>query len=274
MNYLNGFISKDRKKALKKIESFFGFGKEKVHIVLDFDRTLTKSRNGLGEDVSAWEILKSRLPKKAQKEYQKLYDKYRPLEVQNKMKKSDAAIWPQKILNIYKKSKLKLFDTDDKLEKRMPIRPCAKELFEICKKKNIPTIIISAGIKNVIQMWCKKFGIEPTVIISVNLFFDDKGHINGWDKASLIHAFNKREKGHREISSMRKSRPNIILIGDSIDDASMVAGDKNVLRIILDDSMANNIRHDGRFYKDMSEKFDLIIRNKSLCPVAKIVNLF
>jgi cytosolic 5'-nucleotidase 3 len=274
MNYIDKFICGDKEKNLKKIEFFLKHGKEKIHLVLDFDRTLTKSQNDLGENVTTWEILKTHLPIKGQKEYQRLYNKYRPLEVKNIMKLSDAVIWWEKILDLYKKNKLRWSDIANDVEKRMPIRPGTKELFDTCEKKGIPIIIISAGIKDVIGIWCQKFKIKPTLILSTNLNFDSDGYIKGWDKNSLIHVLNKKEKGHQEVSKMKKLRPNIFLIGDSIDDAHMVGGAKKVLRIILDDPRIDAGRKGGMFYNKMLQKFDLIIKEKSLFPVVDIIKLF
>lgn len=273
MDYLNKFISKDKKKTLKKIEFLLNSGEKRVHLVLDFDRTLTWSRNKFGENITTWEILQRRLPLKGKEEYQRLYNKYRSLEIKNELKTADAICWWESVIKLYIKYKLKWSDIKNDIEKKMPTRPCVKKMFDICDKKNIPTIIISAGIKNIIELWCQKFKIRPTKILCTNLFFDSKGYIKGWDKEHMIHILNKKERGHEEISRMRKMRPNIILIGDSIDDASMVDGTKNVLRIIVNDP-----RRDEAFERkqlsNILKNFDLVIKNKSLCPVVDIINLF
>lgn len=274
MSYLENFYCKDKEKVTKKIDSILTSGKKKVHLVLDFDRTLTKNENKFKENVSTWEILSTHLNKKAHKEYKRLYDKYRPLEVENKMKFSDAAVWWEAILDLYKENKLKWVNILDDVEERMPIRNGVKELFNICDKKEIPTIIISAGIKDVIEMWCQRFEIKPTIVLSTNLFFNTRGFISGWDKNSLIHILNKKEKGHNEISKIRKTRPNIILIGDSLKDASMVSGSKGVLRIMVNDSRVDDSSSNGIFYNNIFKKFDLIVRNKSLFPVVDIIKFF
>ena len=155
----------------------------------------------------------------------------------------------------------------------MPIRPGVKELFNICSKKNIPTIIISAGVRDVIEAWCQRFEIKPSIILSTNLFFDSDGIISGWDKKTLIHILNKKEKGHQEIKKIRKLRPNTILIGDSIKDESMVSGVKNVLRIMVDDPRKDDLHRNEMFYDNTFKKFDLIIKNKSLYPVVDIIKL-
>ena len=273
MDCLNNFIFRDEDRIVEKIKHFLDSGKEKIHLVLDFDRTLTESQNKLGENVSTWEILKTHLPQNSQEGYQALYNKYRPLELKNVMSLSDAVTWWEGILNLYKMNKLRCSDIANDIETRIPIRACVKELFKICEEKNIPIIIISAGIKDVIEMWCQKFSIKPSIILSTKLIFDSKGYIKGWDRSSLIHVLNKKEKGHKQIGKMRESRPNTILVGDSVSDARMVSGDENVLRIIVDDPRTDD-ELDEEFYKDMFSKFDLVIRNKSLCPVIDIVKLF
>ncbi|KKQ21455.1 MAG: hypothetical protein A3G45_00070 [Candidatus Staskawiczbacteria bacterium RIFCSPLOWO2_12_FULL_37_15] len=272
-DYLDEFEFKDNKKIIAKVDSFLFSGKEKIHLVLDFDRTMTKSQNQAGENINTWQILKTHLPEEAKEEYQKFYNKYRPLEAANKMKESDAAAWWEEILNLYQKNKLNWLDIVNDVNSKMPIRNGTKELFDVCKKKNIPIIIISAGIKDVIEIWCQRFEIKPATILSTNLFFDNNGYIKGWDRGSLIHVLNKKEKGHKEVSEMKKLRPNIILIGDSINDYSMVNGTKKVLRIIIDDPRPDDMLS-KKNNSDGFSKFDLVIKNKSLYPIIKILKLF
>lgn len=275
LNYLDYFeFNKNKKeKITKKVDYFLKCRKEKIHLVLDFDRTLTKSQSQFGENISTWHVLKNHLPEKAKQDYENLYNKYRPLEIAGIMKLSDAITWWNEILNLYKKNNLSWIDIANDVDKKMPMRDGVKEIFEICQAKNIPIMIISAGIKDVIEIWCKKYKIKPSIILSTKLFFDDNGVINGWDKKSLVHVLNKKEIGHNEVAQIRKTRPNTILVGDSIDDYSMVSGEKNVLRVIVDDARLDDKPTNGVDNKKL-EKFDLIIKNKSLFPVAEIIKLF
>ena len=265
------FQERKRKNILRKLKFFTVSGRDKLHLLLDFDRTLTKSKNELGENVTTWEILRVHLPQEAQKEYQQFYKKYRRLETENKMAVSDAVIWWERILNLFQENELKWLDIAKDVEERMPIRPCVKELFKICEKKNIPTIIISAGIKDIIELWCQRFEIDPTLILSTNLTFSSEGYMNGWDKDSLIHVLNKKEKGHKEVEKIKSKRPNAILIGDSLDDASIIEGEENVLRIAVYGS-----RKDDKIkkVKEFTERFNLVIKDKTLCPIVEILNLF
>jgi len=269
MNYLNNFTYKDKRKVNKKIDSFLNSGSEKIHLVLDFDRTLTT-----GEDFTTWAIFGAHLTQKGRIKYKKAYDKYRPLEVSNKMKLSHAVAWWEEMLALYKENKVKWQDVMRDVRTKMSVRSGAKELFDVCNKKGIPTVIISAGTKNIIEAMFKRFDIKPTTILSTELFFDPEGRMSGWDRNSLIHVLNKKEMGHAQISRIRKLRPKTILIGDSMQDANMVNGNKNVLRIIVDNPRVDDVSKDKAFYKDVFKKFDLVIKNRSLFPVVDIINLF
>jgi len=269
MNYLNNFFYKDKKKVNRKINSFLNSSARKIHLILDFDRTLTK-----GGALTTWAIFGAHLTEEGRIQYKKAYEKYRPLEVNNKMKVSHAVAWWKEMLDLYKENKVKWRDVVRDVRMKMSIRSSAKELFDICNKKGIPTIVISAGNRNVIEAMFRRYNIKPTIILSTELFFNSKGRMSGWDKNSLIHVLNKKEMGHIQINKIRKSKPKTILIGDSIQDAKMVSGNKNVLRIIVDNPRIDDATRGKAFYKDVFKKFDLVIKNKTLFPVVNIIKLF
>lgn len=259
---LQQFKFRDKSNAAKKIECILNGGKNKLHLVCDFDRTLTKSANDLGETVTTWAMLAKHLPTSAQKQAWKLFGFYRPLEVQNKLTVNDAVTWWKENLKILIKNKLKWSEITQDVDNKMPIREGATELFHICSTNNIPLIIISAGVKDLIELWCQKHGFKPTLILSTDLIFDDKGYLIGWKKDSLIHALNKKEKSGFHIKEIQKEKPNTILLGDSPDDAAMVNTHENVLKIIIDDQ-----RYDDLIFS----KFDLSIHTSNLFPLINLL---
>lgn len=265
---LKGFHYSNKDDVLKKLDRIFGDGKANLHLVLDFDRTLTTRKNKFGEDVTTWEILKQHLSDAGQKEYQKFFETYRPKEARGEMTQDDATVWWESIIRLYQSEGLNLSMIEKDVNKRMPIRRHAKTLLELCEKEKIPTIIVSAGLKDVIELWCSKFKLNPTVILSTKLIFSKDGVIKGWYKKSLIHVLNKKEKGHKEITKIRTARPNTILIGDSMDDAGIVEGEENVLRILI---YAPRRDDDVSKFNKAFKKFDLIIKSRSFLPVVQLV---
>ena len=146
-----------------------------------------------------------------------------------------------------------------------------KNYLKSAKKRIIPTIIISAGIKDIIELWRQRFEINPTIILSTNLTFSSEGYINGWDKDSLVHVLNKKEKGNKEVEKIKLKRPNTILIGDSLDDASMIEKEENVLRVA-----AHELRQDDKIkkIKEFTKRFNLVIKDGTFRSVVEILSLF
>lgn len=266
---LKNFIYKNKEKVESKIDKFRKSGYEKLYLLADFDRTITSALDKKGGEVSTWELMSRKMPADKRAEEIKRFKKYRPLEISGKMTEKDAIYWWSANLDLYKESSLKWSDLALEITETIPARQGAQELFDICHKKDIPAIIISAGIKNVIELWCDKFNINPQTILSTELNFDS-GYICGWNKDSLVHTFNKNEVGKEYLDKVHESRPLSILIGDSMDDAVMVGGDDNVLRIFIDNHHDIQTK-DPDFYNKVFAKFDLIIDNESLMPIVDII---
>lgn len=265
-----GVYFKNKKEVVKKLRRFINSGKDKIHLLFDFDRTITVGKNRKGDDYTVWGALQELLSPEAKKEYFRFYKKYRKLEIENKLTNEDAATWASSILDLYASNGLKLSDVK-KVSNKIKIRKYARGLFRICNKKGIPTIIISGGIKNVIELVCRRAKIRPTLVLSSVLDFSKNGHICGWERGSLVHMLNKKERGHKEIAGIKLARPNIMLIGDSLDDVIMADGKDNVLRVAV-----NNPRKDDKKdkMKELIKKFDLVIKDESFLPVIKILKLF
>lgn len=265
---LNNFEFRDKEKILKKLSQFRAGGFGKLHLVLDFDRTLTTRRNRQGQYITTWQLLQEYLSPEGKTQYTQLFEKYRPLEASGKMTSTDAIAWWEGVLKIYRSNKLLLEEVSLEAEARMPARSYVRHLFRFTVRKKVPTVIISAGLKNIIELWCQRNGIKPSIIISTKLIFNKLGFLVGWYRHSLVHALNKKEKGHKQVSKMRKNRPNIILIGDSIDDAGMVEGEDSVVRILI---YAPRKDDDPERYKEALEKFDLVVKSGSFLPIVKLL---
>jgi hypothetical protein len=136
----------------------------------------------------------------------------------------------------------------------------------------IPTVILSAGILDVIEIWCKKYNVNPKLILSTALVVSNEGTVLGWDKSTLVHTLNKSEAKHPELEAIRSDRPNTLLIGDSLEDANMASGDKNVFRIrILDQQPSSQSSQEMQLSKSFM-KFDAVISSGDLYPLLKLLN--
>jgi HAD superfamily phosphoserine phosphatase-like hydrolase len=263
---LDGFIVKDPKLAARKLDRFTKYGAYGLNFVFDFDYTLT-----VGKNATTWELLHSLLPEDGRLTSKEIRTKYLAIEAAGKLSKEDSHNWTISELDLHTAHGTNFRKIED-AAKEMMLRPGARELFALCKERDIPTVVLSAGIRDIIDIILHEHRIQPTLIISIRLFLADDGRVIGWDNASMINNLNKHEKGDLEISNLRKTRPYTVLIGDTLGDAAMVKGTENVLRIRTRDSSGDESAEEQKAFRKASfaAGFDLIVED-DLEPVVKLV---
>ena len=234
LNQLEGFIYHDPETIAAKLGEFAMAGPDAIHIVTDWDRTATA--NGGGRDITSWGVVQSLLPKEGQEIDRDLYGYYQPKEQASTLTEEEAQEWWRKSLELHVRYETNIRDMRRAVQGvGMRPRDGAVELFELCSQTNVPTVILSAGVKNVIEWVTQEHGMRPTAILATQLHTEEDGRVVGWNEDTLIHNYNKHEMGHSEISAIQRNRPYTVLLGDSEKDPSMVEGD-NVVRIqVVDD---------------------------------------
>jgi HAD superfamily phosphoserine phosphatase-like hydrolase len=263
------FIYDDKSHLKEKMDRFIEAGPDSLHIVFDFDRTLTVSRED--EDITTWHILKNHLPKEGQDQYQELFEENRIHEINGTMDDVRAVMWWSSILDLFVKYKVDLDEVENDFLSKASIRPEAKELFDLCSQAGIPTVIMSAGIKDLIDIWARTYNINPTIVLSTSLQLSKEGIAEGWDKDSLVHILNKKEIDHPELTRIRLERPLSIIIGDSLNDADMATGTDDVIRIRLYDPRDDEKTELDTMRAKTFEQFDTVIESGTLLAVRQFV---
>lgn len=246
-----------------KLQRFGAAGIASVHGVFDFDLTLT-APTPEGRPISSWRMLEDHLPPDARAYCEELFDHYYPLERSGTMTLEDAETWWTKALTVQRDSRVNLSEVEANFLNQDTIRGGTRELFDLMDKADIPSIILSAGVKNVIDIWCKAYGISPTAVVSTEFYTDEAGRMTGWDEDSVVHVLNKGESAHPELMRLRTERPNVVVVGDSIHDADMAEGESNVIRIrVIDDES----RDSAETRSKTEQRFDAAIKGGDLFPV-------
>ncbi|MGF7229033.1 MAG: HAD-IB family phosphatase [Candidatus Saccharibacteria bacterium] len=268
----DGIIVADPTNFEEKLAEFAVVGAAGMHAIFDFDRTLTVKKPESQDEVTTWHILREHLPEDGQVEYQKLFEKYRALEIRGEMSQGDAVEWWSSILNLFVEHKIDLGAVEETFLDRASIRLGTVELFQLFADSDIPTIILSAGIREVIDIWCRKYGIKPSLVLSTALTLDGENKISGWQEDTLVHVLNKSESTHPELSAIRADRPKALLVGDSLDDASMAAGEGDVIRVRILDPRVDETATEQEERKTF-EKFDALIKSGDLHPLERLVEI-
>ena len=253
-----------------KLERFAN-NMDQIHLVADFDRTLTQRRVGSNEDITSWNILRDHLPLEAQTECHALFQIARPKELAGTMTEQDAIEWWSRVLDIYAENRLDMNSVESDFLHRASKRDGSKELFDHCSASDIPTVILSAGIKDAIDLWATQYDIAPTLTLSTELLLDESQCVVGWKPETLVHLLNKSEVDHPELNRIRTERPLAIVVGDSINDADMAIGEDDVLRVRIYDPRPDEVVDIEAERAKTFERFDLMIENESLEPLVELL---
>ena len=233
--------------------------KEKMYIVADWDRTLTR-----GNSMTSWSILanKNMLPKEYIAQRQKYYEIYRPIEIDNsideKEKQQKMKEWYEKHINLFIKYKLKeeLIAEASKDINIMQLRQGAKEFLKFLNDANIPLIIISAGIGNFIKCFLENNKCYyDNIYVSSNMLKFENGLAVGVEE-NIIHSLNKNEVSlPKKIKEKLKDRNQILLLGDQISDIKMIEDKKreNTIRTLFLNSETE------KEFEEYKKYFDIIL---------------
>jgi len=251
---------------LEKIKKEFQRGGvKKLHILSDFERTLTYAFVN-GEIVpSLISVLRSDgkyLGNDYAKKAQALFEKYHPIEIDSQIpieeKKRVMEEWWMTHFNLLIKSGLNKKQLEKVVQsEKIKLRGGAEEFFDLLQKYEIPLVIMSAsGLGgDIISMFLEKGGkLSPNIyIISNSFLWDEQGSAIGVKKP-IIHSLNKDETIVRDfppIYEKVKDRKNVILLGDNLEDIGMIKGFnyENLIKIgFLNENVEENLEEYKRIY--------------------------
>ena len=256
-----------------KIEVFKKEGKFFIHILSDFDRTLTKSFSNNQKTPSLISQLRNGnyLSKEYAEKAHDLFNKYHLIEVSqtlNEDEKSKAMLsWWKEHYELLVKSGL-----DEKTMARaiedmiktgsISLRAGADIFLKNLKREDIPLVIMSSsGIGNMVIDFLEMQNLMFSNIhfIGNTLEFDNKGRFIGIKDNKIIHVFNKHEIEIKNLPvyDKIKDRKNIILLGDGLGDLGMLRGlnYNNLIKI----GFFNYAEEEN--LEDFKKNFDIIITN-------------
>lgn len=207
-------------------------GISKLHILSDFDRTLT---GDLGEGKippTSWSIFVNEFGNIYAEKRQALFGQYHPIEIDIhadiEYKSQQMLIWFREHLEVLVEQGV----TIDIIKKilsagEFKLRNGVTKLLTLAHDKDIPFLIFSAALGDIVQFQLKTEQVDfENIHVLSNFFqFDERGKAIGFQH-EIVHTFNKTERllNTKEYKDKITNRPNCIILGDSIYDASMADG--------------------------------------------------
>lgn len=242
-------------------------GANQLHVLADFDRTLTQAFVGGEKTPSIISELRSKnyISEVYSRKAHKLFEKYHPIEIDlnipKKEKNEKMYEWWKKHFELLIKSGLNKTHLEKIIENgKIQFRRGTGEFFDFLHEKNIPLVIISsAGLgKESISMFLErqKRLYDNIYIISNEYEWDKRGNAVAV-KEPIIHCMNKSEVSVKKLPIYKdlKKRKNVLLLGDNLEDVGMVEGFdyNNLIKIgFLNENIGENLEQ----YK---KNFDVLI---------------
>lgn len=241
------FINKNKLNTVK-------LNKDNFYVLIDFDRTLTK-----GNSISAWRILyySNLLGNDFKQQYDRIHEKTFPGENESKEIKVQA------YENRFKEfmELLKQTNLDDKIirkavrESNVQLRDGAKGFLRKMHDNNVPVIIISSSIGNVITEYLKYNECYYDNMHLYSNYFESNGnHICN------VTPYNKNEIVFEEkVKDKISNREYILLVGDIIEDTNMVLKE-NLNNTIAVGFLDKEIKENLEAYRN---NFDIVLTDNS-----------
>ncbi|TKY51769.1 Cytosolic 5'-nucleotidase 3A [Spatholobus suberectus] len=273
----------------KKTDAIRLGGPQKLQVIADFDATLTKFWVNGTRGQSSHGLLQQVNPEYDAKR-QQLYEYYHPLEfsptigVEEKTKLMEE--WWGKTHGLLVEGGL----TYDSIRQsvanaNIAFREGVSELFEFLEERDIPVLIFSAGLADIIEEVLRQKlhrSFKNVRIVSNRMVFDDDGRLVSF-KGKLIHSLNKNEHAldmaapvHERLGDMDgpiddnasfKKRTNVLLLGDHIGDLGMSDGLNYETRISMG-FLNHNIENSLSCYR---KAFDVVFVNDA--PMWEVIKL-
>jgi len=261
----------------QKVKHLMEAGKEQTFFVFDFDRTITKCFLENGErSLDCHDILAS-IPKvswECKRTMEILMEKFYPIEtdphMDHGMKATHMVEWYSLVNALLSAQKISQNDVAKAVAecKDFRLRSGAGELFRFAKNNNIPVIILSAGLGNIIEEVVRQCITTATgeigekwdnVHVFSNTLLWDSGNRAHFSEP-ILHPFNKSlQHAPEKLRESIKGRNVAVLAGDGLGDLTMANGveTSEVLKIGF-----LNERIDERLTKYTSaDSYDRVILN-------------
>ena len=218
----------------QKIKKFVDGGAEKLHLIADFDRTLTPAFIGGKRATTSFAQAREdgHLGEEYTKKAQALFDHYYPIEISSGISDDERSTamqeWYENHLSLLIEYGITRDIMDDIVVKgKIILRSGGVDFFRLLNQKQIPVLIFSAGLWDIIKSYFMKNSLLTSNVHLISNFFNfsNDGRAIDYIKPA-IHTSNKNEieVSHTPYFRELGERKNVLLLGNDIGDLGMSEG--------------------------------------------------
>ncbi|XP_053708001.1 cytosolic 5'-nucleotidase 3-like [Synchiropus splendidus] len=272
---------KDPKKVGEILESMLKAGSNTLQIISDFDMTLTRFAYNGKRCPTCHNILDNSklISEDCKVKLQELLDTYYPIEIDSSRSIEEKlplmVEWWTRAHELLVEQKIKkdLLAVAVK-ESEARLRDGFKLFFDHLCWHSIPLLIFSAGIGDILEEVIRQAGVfHPNVKVFSNYMdFDESGVLKAF-KGELIHIYNKREGALLNTGHFQelRTRPNVLLMGDSLGDLNMADGVQDIENILKIGYLNDKVEERRQSYLD---SYDIVLVKDETLDIPNAVLLY
>ncbi|KAM4536195.1 cytosolic 5'-nucleotidase 3-like [Fundulus diaphanus] len=272
---------KDRQRVEEILQSMSKDGSNTLQVISDFDMTLTRFSYNGKRCPTCHNILENSkaISNEARQTLDDLLQTYYPIEIDISRPVEEKlplmVEWWTKAHDLLVRQRIKKDELAEAVgQSEARLREGYECFFDCLHEHAIPLLIFSAGIGDILEEVIRQANVfHPNVkVISNYMDFDESGILRAF-KGELIHIYNKREgallnTGHFE---ELRSRPNVLLMGDSLGDLDMADGVQDMKNILKIGFLNDKLKERKQSYMD---SYDVVLVEDASLEVPNAVIRF
>lgn len=257
---------RDPQRVEEILQSMVKAGSNTVQVIADFDMTLTRFAYKGKRCPTCHNILDNSnlISNECREELKVLLDTYYPIEIDSARSIAEKlplmVEWWTKAHKIMVQQKIRkdLLATAVRDSDAM-LREGYQLLFDHLHEHSIPLLIFSAGIGDILEEVIRQAGVfhSNVKVFSNYMDFDESGLLKAF-KGELIHIYNKREGALLNTGHFQelRTRPNVLLLGDSLGDLTMADGVQDMENILKIGFLNDKVEERKQSYLD---SYDIVL---------------
>ncbi|XP_038560683.1 cytosolic 5'-nucleotidase 3-like [Micropterus salmoides] len=272
---------RDPQKVQEILQSMVRAGSNTVQVISDFDMTLTRFAYNGKRCPTCHNILDDSklISSDCKEKLKELLNTYYPIEIDSSRSAEEKlplmVEWWTKAHELLVQQEIR----KDLLavavrESDAMLRDGYKLFFDHLNEHSIPLLIFSAGIGDILEEVIRQAGIfHPNVKVFSNYMdFDESGVLRAF-KGELIHVYNKREGALLNTGHFQelRTRPNVLLLGDSLGDLTMADGVQDMENILKIGFLNDKVEERKQSYLDT---YDIVLVKDETLDVPNAILLY
>ncbi|KAI9539603.1 5'-nucleotidase, cytosolic III [Dissostichus eleginoides] len=272
---------RDPQRVEEILQSMVKAGSNTVQVISDFDMTLTRFAYKGKRCPTCHNILDNSnlISNECREELKVLLDTYYPIEIDSARSIAEKlplmVEWWTKAHKILVQQKIRkdLLATAVRDSDAM-LREGYQLLFDHLHEHSIPLLIFSAGIGDILEEVIRQAGVfhSNVKVFSNYMDFDESGLLKAF-KGELIHIYNKREGALLNTGHFQelRTRPNVLLLGDSLGDLTMADGVQDMENILKIGFLNDKVEERKQSYLDL---YDIVLVQDETLEVPNAIMLY